>query len=167
MSSFTMFFLILRRHKRGVHVGDTIVQVDGQDLSALSDESVSNLLDGYAGTKAEIVVKGGGSQLIRYTRQSIFAIPSGRGVGVGIGITVTPKGAMLIEQVEARSPAQEAGLKAGDEITAINELPVRTTPFDRLAAEMKKPAGTEVRLQVLHKGGDRPQEYKLVVRKLL
>lgn len=151
----------------GVHLGDVIVQVDGQDLSALPAESAQNVLDGYADTKAEIVVKGAGRQPIRFTRQSIFAMPSGRGVGIGIGITVTEKGALMIEAVAARSPAQEAGLKAGDEITAINGLPVRTTPFDRLATEMRKPASTEVLLHVLHKGSDKPQEYKLVMRKLL
>ena len=151
----------------GIHAGDTIEQVDGQILSQFSAGAAQDILNGYAETKAEIVVKGSGRKTIHYTRQSLFAMPHGRQAGIGIGVTISEKGTLMIETVDNYSPAQEAGLKVGDQIKAINGLPVSTTPFDRLAAEMTKPAGTTVVLQVIHSGSDKPEEFKLVIRRLL
>ncbi len=134
----------------GVRVGDKIVTVNGRSLGDLSFVAAQNWLDGLADTQAELTLEGAekARRQVHYQRQSLFTIANGRGIGVGIGIVVTKEGKILIEATDLRSPASEAGLQGGDEIVTENGLPVKTTPFPQIAAQMKQPEGAEITLTI-------------------
>ena len=152
--------------RAGIQRGDRIVTINAKQLKTLSRFVVQNMLNGYAGTKADLVVeRAKETRSISYTRQSIFSMASGS-VGLGIGIRFPGQGELIIGSVSPRSPAQRAGLQAGDKIISINNLPVASTPLARLAAEMKKPEGAEVVLEVVHKGDPKTYQYRVTVGRL-
>ena len=155
--------------KAGIQKGDKILRVDGQEVKTLSFSSLSTLLNGLAGTQAEIIVERARVQKppIRFIRQSLFAMPNGRGSGVGINAGMSPTGKLLITAIERHSPAEEAELQTGDEIVAVNGFKVGTASLERIIAETKQPEGTKIILIIQHPGEDKPREIKLKVRKLL
>ncbi len=73
---------------------------------------------------------------------------SGSYVGIGIRIDTATDGLPVVDQVFKGSPAEKAGLKAGDELT---EVDLRTTSghsLDEVAGWVRGEAGTTVRLGV-------------------
>jgi carboxyl-terminal processing protease len=76
---------------------------------------------------------------------------------VGIGISVSAKGPQpRIVEVYDGTPAQAAGLHAGDILVRVNDHPADGLPIDQLTGLMRGPAGTSVELVV--RRGDDPQE---------
>jgi len=74
----------------------------------------------------------------------------------GIGVVVAPKPAGLeVVRVFDASPAQRAGLKAGEEIVAVNGRSLRGVPSATSTALIKGPPGTDVRLTLEPKSGPR------------
>ncbi len=74
----------------------------------------------------------------------------------GIGVAVDPKPAGLeVVRVFDASPAQRAGLKAGDTIVAVNGRSLRGVPSVTSTALIKGPPGTGVRLTLTPKSGRR------------
>lgn len=76
-----------------------------------------------------------------------------------LGMTLTPltdqlasyfgvKEGVLVSAVDARSPAGEAGIRAGDVITAIDSRPVRT-PADVAATVRTQPRGEALEMRVV------------------
>ena len=63
----------------------------------------------------------------------------------GVWVERGPKGYELVEVVKA-GPAAEAGLKAGDVITAVDGKPVAAVPLDEFRARLKSTPGTKVRV---------------------
>jgi carboxyl-terminal processing protease len=67
----------------------------------------------------------------------------------GIGVSVNPKTAGLeVVRVFDSSPAQRAGLTAGDLIVAVNSRSLHGVPADTSTALIKGPPGTDVRLTI-------------------
>ena len=76
-------------------------------------------------------------------------------VGVGITIQVTEDNAgFLILQVTAGSPAEEAGLQAGDILVAVEDQNVQGWTSDDVAVLVKGEEGTFVRMTVLRQGAE-------------
>ena len=74
-------------------------------------------------------------------------------VGVGITIQVTEDNTgFLILQVTAGSPAEEAGLQAGDILIAVEEQNVQGGTSDDVAVLVKGEEGTVVKMTVLRQG---------------
>lgn len=80
--------------------------------------------------------------------------------GIGITATSTEKG-LLIESVFEQSPAEAAGLKAGDIITQVASNVTQGQDADTITEWLRGEVGTEVSLSVLHVDGS-TTEYKLV-----
>lgn len=57
-----------------------------------------------------------------------------------------------VTAVAADSPAAAAGMKVGDEITAINGVPVAGLPLDEIGERLRGPANTAVTVTVRRKG---------------
>jgi len=68
--------------------------------------------------------------------------------GIGALVSRTPDGRILLEPMEGR-PAAEAGIQAGDELIAVDGVPITSDmPFDDVLAAVRGEAGKIVRLTV-------------------
>ena len=76
---------------------------------------------------------------------------SGKVAGIGILVTET-NGVLTVERVIAGSPAEGAGVKAGDQITAVNGTSTAGMDFTQLAALIRGDVGTRVTITVIHTG---------------
>jgi carboxyl-terminal processing protease len=77
---------------------------------------------------------------------------SGQFSGVGMTVIERPRG-LLVAGVFEDSPAQGAGIRAGDLITAVNGKSIAGKPSDVSTALIKGKPGTYVRLTVRRPGG--------------
>lgn len=75
---------------------------------------------------------------------------SGQYVGIGVNVVYDPLTAsMYIYRVTPDSPAQEAGLQAGDRVTAVGSLQIGLTTYTEAVNSVAGEAGTEVTLTLL------------------
>ncbi len=71
----------------------------------------------------------------------------------GIGVLITEKnGTLTVARVISGSPAEGAGVKAGDQITAVDGKSTAGMNFDQLAALIRGNVGTKVTITVTHAG---------------
>ncbi|MCS6912709.1 MAG: M50 family metallopeptidase [Myxococcales bacterium] len=82
------------------------------------------------------------------------------GLNLVVGVQVPGKGA-LVSQTMAGRPAAAAGLRAGDEIVAIDGQPVRS--FGEVAPAVEASGGRELRIEVLRDGQRRVFQVKPVL----
>ncbi|WP_407430010.1 S41 family peptidase [Arcticibacter sp.] len=81
----------------------------------------------------------------------------------GIGTSIYQRsGKFLVAEAFEGFPAQKSDLRAGDEITAINDLPLKGKPYESVSAMLKGPKGTSLKLTVLRPGEKEPLQKKLV-----
>lgn len=72
--------------------------------------------------------------------------------GIGIALNLNRSGQYIILQVFAGTPAQRAGLKADEQIVAVNGKPVAGESSTVVAGEIRGPAGSSVTLTVKQNG---------------
>ncbi|MEV4418446.1 S41 family peptidase [Patulibacter sp. NPDC049589] len=72
--------------------------------------------------------------------------------GIGVVVSQDARG-LLIVKVYPDSPAKAAGLKAGDLITVAGGKTLKGLTSERASANVRGPAGTSVKLQVVRKKG--------------
>ncbi len=82
---------------------------------------------------------------------------SGQYQGIGVEISIKTAGPAIVAVFEG-SPAQKAGLRAGDLILAVNGQDVTSASFDTLATKLRGPAGSTVRVTVLDPGASASRE---------
>ena len=70
------------------------------------------------------------------------------GIGVVLGMDNEQK--IHIVGIMENSPGQKAGLQEGDEILAVDGVPVTQMAFDEVAAHVRGQAGTDVVLTIMH-----------------
>lgn len=76
------------------------------------------------------------------------------GVVVGIGVEMAERdGRPVVVSTYPGSPAARAGVRAGDRIIRVNGEDVSALSLSQLAERLRGPAGSEVRLTVLHPDG--------------
>ena len=83
--------------------------------------------------------------------QQLTSQLSGKIAGIGVLIT-EPNGTLTVERVIAGSPAEGAGVKAGDQITAVNGTSTAGMDFNQLADLIRGDVGTKVTITVIHAG---------------
>ncbi len=67
------------------------------------------------------------------------------GIGAAIG---TRSSAITLVRIIPNSPAEQAGLKAGDELVAINGQTVKNMTVDQAVTKIRGPSGTSVKLTI-------------------
>lgn len=70
-----------------------------------------------------------------------------RYASIGVGV-IACDGKYLVKSVWQPSPAQEAGIREGDEILAIDDRPVGTMTLKQVRGKIKGKAGTKVKLKL-------------------
>jgi len=75
----------------------------------------------------------------------------------GIGVLLSGNnGVFTVDKVIAGSPAAAAGVKAGDQITAVNGASTTSMTFDEVGTAIRGTAGTKVTISVIHLGATTP-----------
>jgi carboxyl-terminal processing protease len=87
----------------------------------------------------------------REMRESV----QGKFVGVGIEVAAEDGYVKIVSPIED-SPAYRAGIKAGDLITRIDNVPVRGLSIDDAIKKMRGKPGSKVTLTIARRGEDRP-----------
>lgn len=87
----------------------------------------------------------------------------GRFVGLGIEIVESDEGYIEIVAPMEDSPAEQAGIKAGDLITRIDDFAVQGVPLDDAIKRMRGEPGTRVILTIARK--DAPEPLRLTVER--
>ncbi|MFC1992984.1 S41 family peptidase [Chloroflexota bacterium] len=119
------------------------VDKDKLDAEKISQEAIRGMLeaidDPYSGYLAPDIYQ--------------MQLNSIKGVYHGIGAYVTMKEDQLIVIAPiADSPAETAGIRAGDEVIEIDGKPASGMTLAEAVLKIQGPTGTEVRLLILHEG---------------
>lgn len=85
----------------------------------------------------------------------------GKFEGVGIQIGIKNQQLTIISPIED-TPADRAGLAAGDKIVKINDEWTKDMTIEEAVDRMRGPKGTEVRLMIFREGWDKPRDYKII-----
>jgi carboxyl-terminal processing protease len=85
---------------------------------------------------------------------------SGHFEGIGAYIDVRDEQPLIIQPIEG-SPAERAGLRAGDLILKVNGADVRGVTVDELRAKIIGPKGTQVKLTIQHAGEELPVDLNI------
>lgn len=81
--------------------------------------------------------------------------------GIGAYVTITDEQLTVIAPI-AGSPAEEAGIRAGDLILEINGVPAKEMSLAEAVLKIRGPRGTSVKLLILHEDETEPQEIEIV-----
>ncbi len=81
--------------------------------------------------------------------------------GIGAYVTITDEQLTVIAPI-AGSPAEEAGIRAGDLILEINGVPAKEMSIAEAVLKIRGPRGTSVKLLILHEDETEPQEIEIV-----
>ena len=81
----------------------------------------------------------------------------------GLGLSVTSDdGAVKVISPMRGSPAEKAGVKAGDFVTHLDGKLIYGLELDEAVAQMRGPAGTSIRLTIFRPGRDEPLDITVV-----
>jgi len=98
---------------------------------------------------------------------SHYAMASLPPTSVRSGLVCLPEGAdWIVQDLIADSPAAEAGVRRGDRLMAINEVPLHSLQPWEIKRAFQAAPGTRVRLR-LQTGGEAHREVTLILRDLL
>ncbi|ANK12294.1 S41 family peptidase [Erythrobacter neustonensis] len=89
--------------------------------------------------------------------QRLETMIDGKYSGLGLSV-VMEDGAVKVISPFRGSPAETAGIKAGDFITHLNGKLIVDTKLDDAVAQMRGPKGTSIRLTIFREGRDAPLE---------
>src|SRR3954451_11633698 len=85
----------------------------------------------------------------------------------GVGMNVRPvKRGLQVLTVFDGTPAKQAGIRAGDVISAVNGKSIAGMPSDLATGRIKGPAGTKVRLLVSSEGKGKPRTLSVTRRRI-
>ncbi|MFW5739314.1 MAG: S41 family peptidase [Myxococcota bacterium] len=85
----------------------------------------------------------------------------GRFVGIGVEVDARDGIITIIKPIEG-SPAERAGLRAGDRIIGVDGWPTRGKPLDLVVERIRGERGSTLRLLIQRPGVDRPFEVEVV-----
>ncbi|MCE9555535.1 MAG: PDZ domain-containing protein [Planctomycetes bacterium] len=84
------------------------------------------------------------------------------GVGIEVHYDAEKKRIVVANTIVGHPhPAHDAGMRRGDQIVAVNGVPVAGKPLDEAMQLIKGPAGETVRVSVLHEGETKPVELNI------
>ncbi|QDU70833.1 S41 family peptidase [Mucisphaera calidilacus] len=133
---------------RIINMNDMTVNLPRQVVLYELTEGVTGRLDDYSSVIWPVDVPA----LMRST-QGTFS-------GVGIQISRQENELVVVSPLE-RTPAQRAGIKAGDRIVRVDGRSTRTWSLTRAVDEITGPEGTNVTLTIAREGEDEDLDFKL------
>lgn len=77
--------------------------------------------------------------------------------GIGVEIRMKDKRVVIVAPLD-QTPAQRAGLRAGDVIIKVNNQDISSWPLDRVVKEITGPEGTKVTLTILDPASNRTRD---------
>jgi carboxyl-terminal processing protease len=80
--------------------------------------------------------------------------------GLGIEVTMENGFVKVVAPIDD-TPAQRAGIKAGDVITRLDGTPVKGMSLNEAVKKMRGEPGTDIRLTVVREGEDKPLEFEI------
>lgn len=154
----------LREPVRGFFLGDSGQDLSSQVLRILRDEYYRDIDEEELQERSvEALLEELGDPYTRYlTPEELAALDfHNEGAYVGVGVQVAARDeAVVITRVYPDSPAQEAGIRAGDRLLAVSGSPVRGGELDSALGRIRGPEGSEVELTVRTPGA-RPRKLEL------
>jgi carboxyl-terminal processing protease len=85
----------------------------------------------------------------------------GKFEGIGASISIKDKQLTVVSPIDG-SPAEKAGIRAGDKILEIDGQPTSKISLIEAVFKIRGPKGTSVKLLVLHEGDNEPVEIQVV-----
>jgi carboxyl-terminal processing protease len=82
--------------------------------------------------------------------------------GIGASISMNRDKQVVIVAPMADSPAQKAGIKANDQILAVDDKPTEGLSVQQTVSLVRGPIGTRVKLLILHDGENTPVEIEII-----
>jgi carboxyl-terminal processing protease len=82
--------------------------------------------------------------------------------GIGAQVAVNKDKQIIIAAPIENSPAAKAGIKAGDIILAVNGKSIAGLSLTEVVLLIRGPAGTKVKLEILHEGSETPEEIEII-----
>lgn len=86
---------------------------------------------------------------------------AGQFQGIGAELGIKDQKIIVISPLNG-SPAQKAGIRAGDFIAAVNNQPTANMTLSQAVEKIRGPKGTIVTLTILHKDGNKTEDIKIV-----
>jgi M6 family metalloprotease-like protein len=146
----------------GLKEGDVVVQLDGQKVGPAAE--VRELLRAkLAGDKVKLTVTRGGSPVeVAATLKPATKpmTPSFTRVLMGVTLGDPAKEGITLYEVEAKGPADQAGMKAGDVVLSIDGRDTRSADGFRAALANKQPGD---RVEVVYLRGETRMDTKAIV----
>jgi carboxyl-terminal processing protease len=136
-------------------IQDHYVEADELDERQLAYAAIDGLADAVGDT-------GHTAFMTPEERAARNSALSGSYVGIGAQVDTSPEGLPLIVGVFRGSPAEEAGLRTGDVVTAVDGRPTAGEDLDDVVEWVRGEAGTRVVLTV--RSGDGPERYVPIMR---
>lgn len=85
---------------------------------------------------------------------------AGKFEGIGAELGLKDKNIIVVAPLDG-SPAQKAGVKAGDIIIKVNDQYVNGLTLNQVVEKIRGPKGTEVKINLLHKNAEKPSDVKI------
>lgn len=86
---------------------------------------------------------------------------AGQFQGIGAELGIKDKKIIIISPL-SDSPAQKAGIKAGDAILKVDDVSTQGWSLSQTVSKIRGPKGTTVMLSILHKDSKNPQDIKII-----
>jgi hypothetical protein len=83
-------------------------------------------------------------------------------LGIGNFVAMEQEGLRINKPNPGGGPATKAGVRAGDLITDIDDAPLRGLSLADVLAQLRGPAGTTIKMKVVHGGSDSPNDISAV-----
>ncbi len=152
---------------QGIGLYDEALQVVRQNFVGRSSVTDQQLL--YGSIKGMVDSLGDTGHSVFLTPQEYQAFQNSLNATVaGIGVLITDSnGVIAIEKVIAGSPAAAAGMKAGDQITAVDGASTTGLTIDELGVKIRGAEGTTVKITVIRSGAATPIDFTLTRAKVV
>ncbi len=85
----------------------------------------------------------------------------GKFAGIGVEVELREEAIIVLATIEG-SPAEQAHLKSGDRILAVDGETIKEIGYDKLVRRMRGAPGTHVKLLIVHPGRPEPREIDVV-----
>ena len=126
---------------------ESLLKITALSADSLTDGQLDTATNAALETFVNALKKPHSEFMNRQSFQNFSQEMNGSFVGVGVGVEPDPAG-LKVTGLFPDSPAQKAGLQAGDVITEVNSVPAAGRPLPSVIEMIGGTAGTTVRLTI-------------------